>query len=909
MAQNRNLMIVNGKDKTDSIASYHYKNGRCYITYGNSMKEYAYNSSNVQVVPLQKVINPTGLIITARGWQIPDATVLEDYGAWYRIIRANGMTKTYLKQEIVVQGDCLADADCKSLYDYFKQIAALVGLRTEEGQNILSLQYDKINQISKRTVLASYLNPEKKLKHWTPPETIIYPFGLNQSQKVAIEQAFSSQVSIIQGPPGTGKTQTILNIIANAVRNGKTVAVVSNNNSATMNVVEKLEKKGLSFLTAYLGSRANKDKFLASQSQRYPDMSNWKLPPEEKETLNQEVKQLSAEVNEMLDAKNRIAEIEQELLELTPEQHYFQEYYQSCPDTKLAASKLSSKKLLALWSEYENQSRQDEPLDFLKRVSIVFRYHFSALKLFRQSPEETIPYLQQQFYLKRQEELKAEKNQLEQKLEHYALDSKTAELTEKSLRLFRDEAANAYPWGLPRMQFEKADFRKKSDVFNKEYPVILSTTYSIKGTLSTEHLYDYLIIDEASQVDLATGVLAFSCARNVVIVGDQKQLPNVLNGEDRKAVEAVWAKHSFPKQYNYANHSLLSSAVEVWKEAPVTLLREHYRCHPKIINFCNQKFYDGKLIVMTEDHGEEDALTLFRTSVGNHARDHVNQRQIDVIQTEVLPRLQQKGYQDIGIITPYCDQVDAVRKQLNGAYEVDTVHKFQGREKEAIILTSVDNVITGFVDDPCMLNVAVSRAVKALVVVTSQNPKNDKTNYGDLARYITYQNCEVIDSAVYSVFDLLYQNYRQERMAYLKKHKRVSEYDSENLMYSVIEEILATPEFSGIDCAVRVSLSNLIRNYDLLDDDERRYARNPLTHTDFLLFHRMDKTPIMAIEVDGTAFHKEGSRQAERDDMKNCIFKKCGLPLLRIRTDESGEREKIHEMLRKALMANAPKEA
>ena len=60
----------------------------------------------------------------------------------------------------------------------------------------------------------------------------------------------------------SGKTQTILNIIANVVRSGKTVAVVSNNNSATHNVAEKLEKKNASFLTAFLGSLANKQKFL-----------------------------------------------------------------------------------------------------------------------------------------------------------------------------------------------------------------------------------------------------------------------------------------------------------------------------------------------------------------------------------------------------------------------------------------------------------------------------------------------------------------------------------------------------------------------------------------------------------------------------------------------------------------------
>lgn len=72
------------------------------------------------------------------------------------------------------------------------------------------------------------------------------------------------------------------------------------------------------------------------------------------------------------------------------------------------------------------------------------------------------------------------------------------------------------------------------------------------------------------------------------------------------------------------------------------------------------------------------------------------------------------------------------------------------------------NVIGDFIDDANMLNVTVSRAVKSLTVVTSQDPRNDKTNYGDLARYIQYHNCEVIDSTVRSVFDLLYKGYAQE---------------------------------------------------------------------------------------------------------------------------------------------------
>ena len=82
---------------------------------------------------------------------------------------------------------------------------------------------------------------------------------------------------------------------------------------------------------------------------------------------------------------------------------------------------------------------------------------------------------------------------------------------------------------------------------------------------------------------------------------------------------------------------------------------------------------------------------------------------------------------------------------------------------------------------------------------------------------------------------------------------------------------------------------------------EARYASNPLTHLDFLLFNKMDKKPIMAIEIDGTRYHAEGSRQAERDALKNSVMEKCGIPLLRLRTNESGEEKRIIEKLQSLL--------
>ncbi len=119
-----------------------------------------------------------------------------------------------------------------------------------------------------------------------------------------------------------------------------------------------------------------------------------------------------------------------------------------------------------------------------------------------------------------------------------------------------------------------------------------------------------------------------------------------------------------------------------------------------------------------------------------------------------------------------------------------------------------------------MLNVAVSRAVKSSAIVISGNKQNEKTNYGDLARYIEYNNLQIIESKVYSVFDLLYKQHYAQRMLYLKKHKRISEYDSENLAFSVIGKITKMPEFISIDCVIHSSLATLVRDYSVLTERE-----------------------------------------------------------------------------------------
>ena len=90
------------------------------------------------------------------------------------------------------------------------------------------------------------------------------------------------------------------------------------------------------------------------------------------------------------------------------------------------------------------------------------------------------------------------------------------------------------------------------------------------------------------------------------------------------------------------------------------------------------------------------------------------------------------------------------------------------------------------------------RAQEKLRLVVSKEMAEGNGNVADLVRYIRYSNCEIIPGKVRSVFDLLYGDYTQARLKELKKRKRISQYDSENLAYGEIEAVPSRETLSGL---------------------------------------------------------------------------------------------------------------
>lgn len=803
------------------------------------------------------------------------------------------MSMTIAAENFKLKGRFSKIAVQKKVFDYLKEAADVISVRAEDQTAILTKQYEKIDFLSRESAAAVYLDPSEYEEGTNlRSEAPIFPFGCNESQFMAVTNALSNRISVIEGPPGTGKTQTILNIIANLVLQGKTVQVVSNNNSAIENVQEKLSstKYQMDFFVALLGKDQRKEEFLQKQTGRYPELEKWKDPDYQTPESFENVRNMSLKLQGIFRDKNRLAELYQERSEVQLEAEHYDVLRPDCPSGWAKSSKkLTSIQVLRFLQEYMDLQEHGNRVGLFRWLKCRVWYGINVLDLLREKPADVLDKLHELYYRDRTQELDREIQALEEKLEGVDAEFLMNEFTEMSLCCFRAHLAERYGKQSQRPVFSKEALWKTPGNVLEEYPVVLSTTYTARSSLGKYARFDYVVMDEASQVDVATGCLALSCARNAVIVGDTKQLPNVIASSQKKHLEELFEKYNIEDAYDFSQYSFLESLFALMKNrVPRVILREHYRCHPLIIGFCNQKFYNNELIVMTPDHGEK-ALKLVLTVPGQHERDRMNQRQIDVIKKDVLPGVAAADT-EIGVIAPYRNQVYKLKEELNRPeIDISTVHKFQGREKDVIVLSTVDDIVTPFSDDPNLLNVAVSRAKKELVVVASEMEQPAGSNTGELIDYIRYHNCDVQYSAVSSVFDYLYKQYRDVRLDYLQKRGRISEFDSENLVYHLIRDELYKRKEQALDVVFHQPLYLLIRDLSKLDNREKAFVNSGVSHLDFLIYNRVSKRPILAIEVDGYRYHKEGTKQAERDKIKDDILAQYGVPLVRFATNGSDE--------------------
>jgi len=826
---------------------------------------------------------------------------------WVRFFFGDGSYRSYPVKEIKIVEIANSEPKVNNYLKYLHEVSKYI----EGKDKILNEQLKELT-IPKASVLFNVINNIKTDKFGIDENKLIFPFSYNKSQRQAIFHALNNNISLIQGPPGTGKTQTILNIVANLLYRNKTVAVVAGNNEATRNVEEKLEAADLGFLTAYIGKKDNVHEFFAKCHEIPECCERWKSLKIDKKAHEKHLAQLVGENGKSLSYQIQVAMLQQQIHDLQLEQSIFEaeivihEERVSPKIRKTIKHKhFTFERLLELKAKLEVLPEERLRKFFMRAYCLKNFGIFRTVKHLS-NRDEILLYLtskQYELHIKELQKELDEKTTFLNSMKGKRLDEIIATI---SMQLLQSRVSELY---LNDFKLNNRNYKFYFPAFQKRFPVVFSTTHALATTSGTNYLYDCVIIDESSQVCLASAAIAMSRAKNLVLVGDLMQLPNVVTGRVKPDLEKIFKRYNFPHYLNYASNSILKSVAKQYaNRIPNTLLNEHYRCDPEIIGFCNKRFYNDRLIIKTKHKPGNGVKVIYTDST--HARSHpdggsINERQVDIITEEILPIIQSD---DFGVVAPFNVQVDLLKSKLGMKNLIATVHKFQGKEKKNIILSSVVNNVKineneepDFMNDPKLLNVAISRAKDRLFLIVSEElMKQDGAILSDFSRYIKYycEDGKVEGTTVYSIMDLMHKTYSPKLEEFRKKIVKVSEYESENIMNALIKEICDERRYGLLGFHRNYSLRYVVKPELIVDEEDKKFLLNRLTHCDFILFNKLDKTPRLVVEVDGIQHKKK--IQKTRDERKDRILQLAGIPIIRITTTSSKCKERIEEALRKA---------
>lgn len=271
--------------------------------------------------------------------------------------------------------------------------------------------------------------------------------------------------------------------------------------------------------------------------------------------------------------------------------------------------------------------------------------------------------------------------------------------------------------------------------------------------------FDYLFVDEAGQVALGNLVAMGPSASNLVLIGDQMQLP--------QPVQGVHPGETGLSCIEY----LLQENATVPPDRGI-LLNVTRRLHPKLCNFISDAIYDGrltpdsstsqrKLLLGPRAHPavKEAGISFFPVSHDGCTQSSAEEAQAirEVIQYLMAQRILRKDsstaltLDDILVVAPYNLQANLLRRVLPEGTKIGTVDKFQGQEAPIVIVSmttsrGVDAPRgTEFLFNPNRFNVAVSRAQCLAVVVHGTHLMDGAwTKIDDLRRLNLFAHGEAI---------------------------------------------------------------------------------------------------------------------------------------------------------------------
>lgn len=675
------------------------------------------------------------------------------------------------------------------------------------------------------TALGAWLRGEVVPSQTTESRPLLEVLPLNSEQRQAVIQGLSNPLTAITGPPGTGKSQVVTSLLVNAGWLGKTVLFASKNNKAVDVVETRVNALGPRPVLLRLGASQQRN-FQQELAEYLISLLAGSVTPEDEQTHQEAVttheklkaafESLDRQREATITLRNEVDSLEQAVESCRHELgaewfQYFKAFDEGPPnqflqrlrDSVARANRGSNpvvvqlvwplvrrKRFAELWAMVRTSQAvldkigiavPDQPPDDKSMSKWI-----DLVKLTNHRLESA---RQIRLYFSKLEKLKTVKPLEELSREQRALIDDLAEasetlwrswlrlqpkrLSQEDRRLLREYAS------LLQMIISSNESGEKlgREVFARYYSLfpkitgILScwavTSLSARGRVPFEPgFFDLLVIDEASQCDIASALPLLYRAKRAVIIGDPKQLKHISSLPVRQDRQLL-AKHGLVEgsgSWAYSVNSLFDLSSGLCRSEDIVCLRDHHRSHADIIGFSNQQFYEGRLRIATrydrlrpvqKDQAAVRWLDVRGKVMRPSSGGAVNEEEARMVVHEIERLVLQQGYKgSIGVVSPFRAQANRIRDlvfQNNGLSErlsaleflADTVHRFQGDERDIMIFSPV--VSAGFPDgasiflrnNPNLFNVAITRARAALLVVGDrQAAANSGVEY--LARFAEY---------------------------------------------------------------------------------------------------------------------------------------------------------------------------
>lgn len=705
--------------------------------------------------------------------------------------------------------------------------------------------------------------PDKSILRDTDEEFYpITPLSLSDSQEKVIKNIENNKFVAVQGPPGTGKSQTIVNLVAHLIANGKTVLVASRMDKAVDVVADRLNELG----APYLALRAGRMNYQKQLSLKLQDLLSGKadLDDDVEDYIFADVKDMRQHLDCMRETEAKCekiiklergwhdlkAEIQQQALNVGELQYIKRALKKSEIDniSDVIKTLTANMEKSGFFASFANMSS----LRQLKKILDIKDFEVEPENLDRLKIE--LDFITQKWKLRKIESdiqktgnlhvMMEQIRQMKRKQNKLAVNILKSTRREAIKALLRDEKKRrrikVHAMSLVERRknlqsriLEEEDFKPLLEAF----PCWCVTTYAVSDSLPLKPgMFDVAIIDEASQCDIASCFPIMYRAKKTVVVGDDKQLPHLSFLEKAKE-QSFLSQYGIPDKYQLMWRFRTNSMFDLadYYSMNSVMLDEHFRSLPPIINFSNHEFYSDRIRVMKKDSSEDNVLDLIKVPDGKVDMDATrNLPEIEaLVKTlhEIIIEDERKNPEKpvtVGIISPFRAQVEqlkiSVPKVLSDymikkhQIEIGTAHTFQGDERDIILMSwafannSYPQSIT-FLQKPNLFNVAITRARSKCINFVSHDietmPEGHFRNY---VSFIKQYQERKISLANNEIDENIYKNKLEKEIATAIKnldHKVIAGADIAGLSADLLVDDSFIIEIDGVEDSKKQSISNM----------------------------------------------------------------------------------------------------